>query len=281
MKKLFTTLTLVLGIAVAANAQHCAAATTSIPVKPSTVPGLSPTSDQLPCTVTGTVVSDTIYFHNYHSFSGQNVVFLKIDSIGNLPAGLCWVSNKASNSFTQDEDGVIYVSGTCTAAAGQYKLNIFIEGQAGIITLPPNTSAEAVAGLRYWVRIKANPTSCCTVLDTTNHGTVAIPNYPNFIPAASLTCISGIADIANDVNSVSVTPNPFSNTATMTFVAEKENNYTVKLTNLIGEVVMTKAVAAVVGKNEVTINRTNLNAGIYLLSLMNESGAITRKVIIE
>ena len=281
MKKLFTTLTLLAGLAVGAYAQHCAADSTLIPIHPSSTPGLAPTSDQLPCTVTGTMVTDTIYFHNYHAFQGQNVQYIKVDSIGNLPAGLCWVSNKKSNSFAQDEDGVIYVSGTCTAAPGQYKLKIFIEGQAGVIMLPPNTSAEAVAGLRYWVRIKATANSCCTVLDTVNRGTPVTPNYPDFIPAASLTCLTGIADIANDVNNVSIKPNPFNSNATLSFNADKESAYTVKLTNLIGEVVMTKPVNAVIGTNNVTISKGNMPSGVYLLSLTNETGAITRKVIMD
>jgi hypothetical protein len=115
MKKLFTTLTLALGLSAGAFAQSYWNTTYSLHVRQllssvtphiASVPGLAPGDSALPCAVTGTYVSDTIFFHNFVSFSGLTVNYLKIDSIY-LPAGLCWSTGKANNKFSGGEDGVI------------------------------------------------------------------------------------------------------------------------------------------------------------------------------
>ncbi|WP_457833095.1 hypothetical protein, partial [Staphylococcus aureus] len=87
------------------------------------------------------------------------VTYLQIDSIQNLPAGLCWETNKADNKFNGGETGVIYVSGTATSAnPGQYKLRIIIDIRINnLITLPKQdaeqlTASQGSGALRYYVR---------------------------------------------------------------------------------------------------------------------------------
>ena len=283
MKKLFTTLAL--GLSLCAFAQTptywnttyfspCQAATNAVTPHISAVPGLSPSDSALPCAVTGTFVSDTIYFHNFVSFSGLNVNYLKIDSLY-LPAGLCWSTNKANNQFSGGEDGVILVQGNLTAPQGQYKMRIIVDANAGpngVVNLT-NQVAEALAHLRYRVRV-LNSTYCpCPALNTTDTTDAFI----------AYTCAVGVGvnEIASEISTVSVVPNPFSHTATLSFNAENQGTYTVKMTNLIGAVVSTKEVNVVAGKNDIAIERNGLSTGIYLLSITNGQSALTKKVIIE
>lgn len=277
MKKLFTTLVLVAGIAVSSYAQHCSATSTSVSPRVGSAPGLTPTPDSLDCTVVGSVVSDTIYFKNFTAFSGFNVNSLTIDSIGNLPAGLCWVSNKANNTFAGGEDGIILVSGTCTGAPGQYKLKIIISASIQTIGNINSQDAEALANLRYYVRVKS-ANNCCFKLDTT------LGKTQSFIAESALTtgCTTlGVAEISNEISGLSVQPNPFTTSASVRFNAENEASYSVKMMNLLGATVMTKEIKAVRGENDINIDRNNLNAGIYLISVSNGKSSITKKVIIE
>ncbi len=274
MKKLFTTLALFAGLSISSFAQHCVGLD-SVLITPGTgtVAGLHPSSDSLPCAVVGTVISDTIYFTNFTSFSGFTVQSLTIDSIGNLPYGTCWASNKKNNTFAGGENGTIYVHGLNGAAPGQYKLGIFIHATAGAITLPPYTNAETIANLRYYVRVTCHD-SICPQLDTVNGKTHMYIAY-----AACPT--TGINEVANDLSNVSVVPNPFTKTANVSFNSEVEGAFTVKMVSLLGATVSVKEVNVVRGSNEVSIERNSLSSGIYILSISNGNGQITKKVVIE
>ena len=273
MKKLFTTLALVAGLSIGAFAQQCYTGANGITPHISSTPGLSPNSDSLPCSVTGTQVNDTIYFTNFTSFSGTGVDSLTIDSIGNLPTGTCWTTSSATNTFAGGQSGVIYVHGLNQALPGQYSLSIFITGYlVGNITVGPNANANQLAGLYYWVRVTC-PDSPCVALDTTNGKSHA------FIPYAA--CPSGITQISNNLTNVSVVPNPFTSSASVSFNSDVEGTFTVKMMNLLGEVVTTKEVSVTRGTNQTTLERSSLSSGIYILSISNGNGSISKKVIID
>ena len=200
MKKLLLTLFTICLVSLAANAQHCVAATTSISPIVGSAPGLSPTPQNLPCADSGSVVSDTIYFKNYNMVSGFTVNSLKLDSINNLPAGLCWVSNKANNTFNNSEDGVIYVSGTCAGNPGQYKLRIHVTVNLSIIGTQSG-DAEALAGLRYYVRVKC-PSATCPAIDSAGGVSNAFIAYPHCGSTSS-----GVTASVTPVGPVTLCPN--------------------------------------------------------------------------
>ena len=277
MKKLFTTLALIAGLSVGAYAQYCYGTPSPNGITPGTsvTPGLTPSSDSLPCAVVGQTVNDTIYFTNFSSFGGQTVDSLRIDSLGNIPSGLCWNTSKGSNTFLGGEAGVIYVHGTCTAAPGQYTLGIFIQAWAGAIVTPPYTNAATLASLYYYTRVICPSATSCPALDTTNGKTTPYIAYGNG------TCPVGINEVQNNLTNVSVVPNPFNTTATVTFNSDVEGGFMVKMMNLLGEVVATKSVNVTHGTNTVDIERNNLSSGVYILSISNGNGSISKKVIIE
>ena len=274
MKKLFTSIALFAGLSISAFAQNCYTGPTSITPGTGTVAGLHPGSDSLPCAVINTDISDTIYFTNFTSFSGFTVSSLTIDSIGNLPAGTCWVSNKANNTFAGGENGIIYVHGHIPTGTtpGQYKLKIMIHATAGSITLPPYTDAETIANLRYYVRVTC-PNASCPDIDTVNGKTHTVIAYT--------ACPTGINEVNNDLSNVSVVPNPFTSSATVSFNSDVEGTFTVKMVSLLGATVSSKEVNVARGKNEVSIERNNLSAGIYIMSVSNGTSSITKKVIID
>jgi hypothetical protein len=186
MKRFFTTL-IVLLFALHLLAQHCTQVSNSIPLRNYSNAGLYPPSESLPCIVPSTAVSDTIYFHNYSTvvLGGVSVTInsLTIDSINNLPAGLCWNTNSSTNTFASGADGVILVQGTTTAAPGQYKLKLKVSVSTSFGPFN-NQDPEPLLGLRYYLRVRSG-SRCCFELDTVNGKT----NY--FIPESQLTVCTG------------------------------------------------------------------------------------------
>lgn len=274
MKKLIFTLSLCATVISGAFAQNCYSGLSSVQPKLATgTAGLSPVSDSLPCQVQGVAVDQKIYFENYTTAPIVGLIDkLTIDSIGNLPAGLCWKSTKAGNTFLAGETGVIQVTGTTNAPAGQYKLVIKIKVYPkGSSTAIPG-DAETLAGLRFYVRIKTAAAICCTPIDT-------VAGKTNFFIAAPVC--AGINDATTDIKSLTVVPNPFTTTAQVNFFAENEANYTARLTNVIGSEVLRREVAVQSGANNITLERGNLLPGVYLFSLTNANGSITKRVVIE
>lgn len=121
-----------------------------------TQPGLTPRTDSLDAVYNG--INDTTYiqFKNYNTVFYQpfgifvTVQSLRIDSIENLPAGLCWATNKSNNTYANQESGCIRVVGTPCAQPGQYQLRIWVYVNVGITSLLVDA---ATVGLHYFVRV--------------------------------------------------------------------------------------------------------------------------------
>jgi len=67
-------------------------------------------------------------------------------------------------------------------------------------------------------------------------------------------------------------PNPTNGKTTVTFNSDSKTNYTLKLTDLIGKVLMNEVLSVVEGYNTKEIILENMSKGIYIVSIQNESG---------
>ncbi|MES2621310.1 MAG: T9SS type A sorting domain-containing protein [Bacteroidota bacterium] len=164
---LFALLSLFAG---AATAQYCgnsgpAQCTASGVV---TEPGLSPTSDSLPPLVNSVNSTTVIEFQNFDTvyFGGNayKIQSLRIDSIDNLPAGLCWASDRVDNTYGNSESGCIKVNGVPCDSTGQYKIRIIASA-----TVPPGFTIQVDAssvGLHYYVRLINNGDTASHPIDS-------------------------------------------------------------------------------------------------------------------
>lgn len=186
LRKLFAAAMLLVATVHLAQAQYCGhigsgsgpsicTATTSL-----TVPGFSPPADSVPCAIRGVAYSQTVQVKMPNSVTQGSSTYrlknIRIDSIGNLPCGLCWATNKASNTFDSSEQFCLKVAGITYDNPGQFKLKIIVTATVyiGIGTITTSQQADAsAAGLNFWLRVQqANGT--CTPIDTLAAGNTAI-----------------------------------------------------------------------------------------------------------
>lgn len=84
------------------------------------------------------------------------------------------------------------------------------------------------------------------------------------------------------VTQVSSYPNPFTNEAQLSFYSPVASTATITVADLSGKTVATvisnEAIAA--GNNQVTIQRNNLAAGIYVVSIVSNNQVATQKISI-
>lgn len=257
------------------SAQGCGNILNYIP-GPNTAVGFQ-NSDSIPCAVQGVAYNDTIPFKMYNTFDylgHHGIDSITLDTIFNLPCGLCWSLNKASKTYVANETGSINIVGTTTDMVGQYNLRLGITAYLTSgdplhpATVGPNT--VDAAGIKIWLRVKAANGSC-TAVDTSSQATDQ---------ATASGCTTAINEVAANVASINIMPNPMNSNATLTFTVERSANYTVKITDITGQVISTKQIQANAGVNTSTIERGKLSSGIYFLSLTDGVSLVTRKFII-
>ncbi len=76
-------------------------------------------------------------------------------------------------------------------------------------------------------------------------------------------------------NTLHIYPNPASEHVTVSFEANQEANYTLRLTDVLGRVVMKQSGISAIGNNQVELRIANFAKGVY--SIILESGDETRK----
>ncbi len=255
-----------------ANAQWCGTVSNCIPNP--TVPVGFETPDSVPCAKQGVAYNNNITFQMYSSFTFQgthNIDSITIDTIYNLPCGLCWSLNKASRTYSAGEFGCINITGTTNDAVGQYNLRMVITAYltgASAQTIPPNL--VDASGIKNWVRV-STAGGACTSVDTSSGAANQV---------AATVCPNGINEVAANVVSVNIMPNPMSSSAILSFIAERTANYSVKITDITGQVVSVKEIQAVSGVNTTSIERSHLSSGIYFLSLTDGVSSVTRRFTI-
>ncbi len=77
-------------------------------------------------------------------------------------------------------------------------------------------------------------------------------------------------------NAVSISPNPFTNSTTITF-ANEQKNIIIKITDVLGKEIKLTNFS---GKQYI-LEKRELNAGIYFISVNSEQGIVNRKIIIQ
>lgn len=284
MKKVIFTFSILGALAFNSFGQACGTTSTCSANQPTGTPGLSPESADLPCVLTGQAVNQVIQFENYDQQSFNGISFriqtLKIDSIENLPSGLCWSTNKANNTFAGAETGCISVTGTTNAPLGQYKLKIIVSVTTNSPLVPSinKLDAESVLQLRYYVRVNTSGTSEFGI-DTTAGKTNAFIAKAS-LPAGSCTP-NGINDINNNISKLTIKPNPMTNAAVMSFESTVNDNAVVTMTDLLGNVISRKNADIVIGNNDITIERNNAAAGVYFVTISSKNGKVSHKLVID
>jgi hypothetical protein len=101
-----------------------------------------------------------------------------------------------------------------------------------------------------------------------------------FTQPAYNPCLIGIKELAgSNISSVSNSfPNPTSTTSAVKVNLNKAEDITLNVTNSIGQLVSTQTVKGVAGENQLTIDASSLNSGIYFYTVISGNAKITRKL---
>jgi hypothetical protein len=154
--------------------------------------------------------------------STYSLTKIKIDTISNLPCGLCWATENANNTFNGGSQFCIKISGTTYDNPGQFKLHIIVDATVNIGIPITQTVDAGTAGLIFYCRVQT-PTGTCAPVDTTQAGNTASP--VGAAPSAAVTASGALSFCAG--GSVTFT-------ATQTGAAYQWYNGATAITNATG-----------------------------------------------
>ena len=91
----------------------------------------------------------------------------------------------------------------------------------------------------------------------------------------------GVLELKNDRMSLSQNfPNPSSITTDIKFYVEGNDDATILVYNMLGDVVCSQTIKTIVGENKVTINTSELAAGTYIYTLKYKGATATKRMIV-
>jgi photosystem II stability/assembly factor-like uncharacterized protein len=95
------------------------------------------------------------------------------------------------------------------------------------------------------------------------------------------TCaVQGLDDL-KAVNNFEIFPNPNQGEFTVKFNAAQPDNYTIKITNALGEVVHEYTLNAFIGEHRRTINLEKISKGVYMVNIISSDKSTVKRITIN
>ncbi len=95
------------------------------------------------------------------------------------------------------------------------------------------------------------------------------------------TCAVAAVNENTSLNKLEIFPNPNQGEFTLQFNAIANDNYTVNISNALGESVLQYRLDAFVGEHRKKISLDNISKGIYLVTITNSEGQVIKKMTVQ
>lgn len=196
----------------------------------------------------------------------------------NLPNIKTRLLNASTGSLSATELNVSKV------AVGQGTNNPNVANRATLHYMSPTTGTPAVVtgSGTYTVDIKTpfTVTNSNPYSQLTNNVTWYSSNTLSYAFGGSPVSLKDNAAVTSAINSV-IYPNPTKDNATLAIDVKENSTVTIEIYNLVGALVKTSTVNAIVGSNAFNVDLANLNSGIYMANVKVGNSVSTKKLIIE
>ncbi len=190
------------------NAQYCGGSGPTVCTAPSALPmvGFYPPADSLPCATIGVPFDQTVSFLAPPTVTQGGTTYtlnyIQVDTLSNLPCGMCWRMGTANNQILGNGTGCVRVTGTTYDAPGQFKSHVIVTANVQFGPFPINVgnqNAETL-GVKYYIRV-AGTDGTCPYVDTLAVGNTASPSGTLAAPA-----INGSSNICSGGNTTLTVP---------------------------------------------------------------------------
>lgn len=91
----------------------------------------------------------------------------------------------------------------------------------------------------------------------------------------------GVAAVEAPTTSFELFPNPVKNTLNVNFSVANATDLNISIKNALGQTVQQVANQSFLGENTLTVNTSNLTAGVYFINAVNENSVITKRFVVK
>jgi hypothetical protein len=180
------------------------------------------------------------------SFAGVNIDSAVLQNVNGLPTGLTYVCNTATNSWMGGDQGCATIQGTPTTQ-GSFDITIELDGWVTVFFAP---FSQPISFGGYVIDIGA---AGIETIQLTNETFILKQNFQN----------------------------PVNGNTTIQFIAGNQEVIDFSIINLLGDVVLKKAINAKRGVNTINISSNDFSGGVYLYSISNGKNMLTKRMIIS
>jgi len=188
-----------------------------------------------------------------------------VASVTGLPAGLTFgMCNPSSCDIPGGTTGCFNITGTPDASntPGEFEIEITLTVNGTVGPLPQS------------VNLTFPPDPTFNLFD------FPLDPYAIDLRAANECTNSNDNIIDSKISLGDNQPNPFSGTTEITVDVKESDAYTFTVTNLLGKEVIQEQYRFDTGTNTITFDGTTLSAGVYVYSISNENGVISKKMVV-
>ena len=180
------------------------------------------------------------------AYTGQYIDSIVLNNVTNLPPGLIFSCNNSSCTWHADSAGCALINGTPTTN-GAYQISLDVTAWTTVFTL-------------------AFP--------------VDYP-YDGYIINIGPVGISTLTMTNKTLSLEQAIPNPANQNTRIQFISGSEDRIEYNMINLLGEVVDYSIINSKRGVNDILVNTTNLENGVYLYSISNGLMKQTKRLIVN
>jgi len=190
------------------------------------------------------IPQDTVVSINGLPPSNVTISNITVTAVSGLPPGLTYSCTPAGCVFPGGSNGCMLISGTPTTA-GVYTINVVLTTNASFIGFP----------------ISQTDTVDYYVINVGTSSGIAVVNSSKF-------------ELLPHV------PNPASNFTDVQFTSPVAREFSLTMYNMLGKEVISRKIRGVAGLNKIRLDLGDKPAGVYMISLDNGSGVLTRRLIV-
>ncbi len=189
-----------------------------------------------------------------------------VTAVSGLPAGLSFGNcNPTSCTIPGGTTGCFNIEGTPDASntPGNFPIQVTVNYEGTVLGLPQN--------------IDLNFPPLSSAFNPLN-----LPLDPYAITLnANGQCINASNDLEKELSINTNTPNPFKEITTIEIDAEQAGQYDFTVYNLVGERIEMKSIQLNSGENKFEYNGSQLSNGVYVYTISNEKGTVSKKMIVS
>ncbi len=101
-----------------------------------------------------------------------------------------------------------------------------------------------------------------------------------YLDNINISAVTGIIDQSQQPISVNIYPNPNNGSFTLSFNASYEDNCTLEIRNLLGQLIYTEKLSGFSGDYSKQLNLKEFGSAMYFVSLKTDNNKVTKKVIV-